>query len=844
MRFLLEEFEVNEIGSKQQIKYGGKTGFRELTPATKRQERRWRRNREQAYKGSQNHFLAALVNNRLWQEGYLLLEEDNRPSNYTGIPGARPSNRVKNIAIEDILRAGSLASEWVLDFDGYLKVINTNEYSEEQYLEFKDRVAGWQLAEDEDQQTSWLALTRGPVTVTSDGRLNEAYGITKLGYWFFERVAEMLPVEYTPAGSKLFTAARSAPGLPTQPSVPQFDIAREDRFISSVIRSLKADTTETVLERVSSSYLEILERADASTSEVERQIIHKHLAQVLFLLPDSLQDEVLTKEYQHQESVVPIAPDAGHRIASWWRAQDPLPATVFNERVIEHLIRANNAHDQFADQGSLTGFDDRGRVFVRFGPPRTRTVIQTDLLESRKVLQQFAISLPGPMVVPSNEFWAYRHVDDRLQFVFLLQGGRYRIASPEDLIPDELLSASKRTGKRQVASGNAPVNRVDEAYARALVAAYQTIYSDLALHHPMYEEQLQDLEFYESDLRATSSLDISNNQTNLSASPGGLSASSYVQGISSQFTSQAHQARIERDEDAPQQASSILDQVIPLSVAMRPARFRDSTGNTTLEVNWSHVPGTLAMSTDLLKHLSLPDTVSLDRFVVNFTMVGQNTRYTRTSSHQLTYIASNLEQGAPAPVQSFDIPLTDSLAHLSLQWSQHRFRQNEDTGDVDVLEGLKVGTQKIGHLTPLSTDAGVLEMSDPKPIYLGEDNGVFYAADNGDAAPPAYPYTTITSQTPLGLYFEVYELAYDADDQARFTVEYEIVRDARRRRDRKTTSATISYTSESRTAREYIALDLSDYRSEGPVDVRLTITDDVSQQKVERSLQFILSEEP
>jgi len=835
LRFLLEQFEVRESSRNTRIRYGGQTRFSELTPENERQERRWRRNRENAYRGSQRHFLAALSRDRLYEEGYMLVTEEENRTDYSGVPGSRPSSRVAEVEPDEILSRTSLPFERTLDFDGYLKVINLKELPEGPYLDFKDLVAGWKLTDDEYQQTSWLTLTRGPVTITTDGRLNQPFGITKLGYWFFERVAEMLPIEYTPGGSALFS-----PAAPDSAALA-FDVEYADSLITRVVHTLQADTTEEVIEEVSEAYLAILEEADFPHQPGAQEVIHKHLAQMLFLLPDSLKETVLSKSYQYREKLVPIESHAGATLAAWWRSQDPLPATVINERVIEHLLRVGTAVDQFTYDRSAAGFDDRGHVFVQYGSPRVRSIVETDLLEARRVLQQFAVPLPGPLITPLNEFWSYRHLDDRLRFLFLLTGGRYRISSPEDLIPDDLRSASKRIGNRQVAAGNAPINRVDEAYARALVEAYQKIYRNLALYHPAFEQQVEQLENYEADIRATSGLDLAESQTDLASSAGGMSATSYVQGMSSQFVSLAHQARIERDEQAPRQSSSVMDRVVPLSVPMRPARFLDSTGVTRLELSWSHVPGTLSLTKDMLKQLELQEAPSADRFLMNFAIVEQGSDYSHADGSQITYLASNLEQGSPAPIQSIHVELEEVLPQLSLQWNQYSFQRTE-TGDIELLEELKVGVQHLKDLHPLSNDSGVLEMSDPKPVYLGNDDLLVYFQDGEDTIPPAYPFTTITTETPLGLYFEVYELFYGDDNLAHFTVEYEVTRGGNRRGNQQTTSASTSYTSSSRIAREFIAIDLTASDDEGPLDISLRITDDVSKQQVERTVRFMMSD--
>ena len=50
--------------------FKGLASFQELVPEDTRQERRWNRNRVEAYEGSIKHFLKSLVDNRLEEEGF------------------------------------------------------------------------------------------------------------------------------------------------------------------------------------------------------------------------------------------------------------------------------------------------------------------------------------------------------------------------------------------------------------------------------------------------------------------------------------------------------------------------------------------------------------------------------------------------------------------------------------------------------------------------------------------------------------------------------------------------------------------------------------------------------
>lgn len=52
----------------------------------------------------------------------------------------------------------------------------------------------------------------------------------------------------------------------------------------------------------------------------------------------------------------------------FWMSQDPTPATLTNERLVEHYERLIYAREHFSYPGSL-GYDDRGKIYIKYGPP-------------------------------------------------------------------------------------------------------------------------------------------------------------------------------------------------------------------------------------------------------------------------------------------------------------------------------------------------------------------------------------------------------------------------------------------------------------------------------------------
>jgi len=185
--------------------------------------------------------------------------------------------------------------------------------------------------------------------------------------------------------------------------------------------------------------MDVLDQADSVRTEADREIVLRHVAQMLPLLTDEeRQQAVGSRDPGPLLQRLQLEPGGGAFLATWWRTQDPLPASVLNERVAEHLARVAYSVKNFAFSGGREGFDDRGKAYVQFGPPFTKLTIPVDLARATQVIRENGYTLPGAMVPTVNEFWTYRHVDELIYYLFVQEGGRYQDGSPEDLVPREL----------------------------------------------------------------------------------------------------------------------------------------------------------------------------------------------------------------------------------------------------------------------------------------------------------------------------------------------------------------------------------------------------------------------
>lgn len=97
--------------------FKGLASFQELVPEDARQERRWNRNRVEAYEGSIKHFLKSLVDNRLEEEGFnaFLLKPEYLNNLRRGLFFDR--NNERHISFKAVDLIGSISEEGLITMD-------------------------------------------------------------------------------------------------------------------------------------------------------------------------------------------------------------------------------------------------------------------------------------------------------------------------------------------------------------------------------------------------------------------------------------------------------------------------------------------------------------------------------------------------------------------------------------------------------------------------------------------------------------------------------------------------------------------------------------------------------
>ncbi len=129
---------------------------------------------------------------------------------------------------------------------------------------------------------------------------------------------------------------------------------------------------------------------------------HYDLLNKIFRQSDFLFSKDAVKKFEARLSSRKADEHPGEALREYWRRQDPTPATLVNERLIEHLKRVEYARIHYACK-NVRGFDDRGMIYVRLGPPNH---------------QGTAIRGVHSRLLP-HYVWAYDYISRGLYFPFV-----------------------------------------------------------------------------------------------------------------------------------------------------------------------------------------------------------------------------------------------------------------------------------------------------------------------------------------------------------------------------------------------------------------------------------------
>lgn len=230
VKYQLEEFRYNF--RDHYISYWGYPFFEEMKTKSERRRKQWIENRKKAYYGSSQHFLKALTEQRLTEEGYVMHTLIRQEKKIFSVPlvaakkdtagniiseaskekmmvdstdlKLRIDQSLKKIGtsgfskyVQYLVRTPLKESEIVntqgdmftLDFNNHLYIVYNKEFEEPQFIG---------SGQKEVPQVSILSLLESPAIVEKNGHLINPLAIIFEGRWGNEKIGELLPLDYSP----------------------------------------------------------------------------------------------------------------------------------------------------------------------------------------------------------------------------------------------------------------------------------------------------------------------------------------------------------------------------------------------------------------------------------------------------------------------------------------------------------------------------------------------------------------------------------------------------------------------------------------------------------------------
>ncbi len=541
----------------------------------------------------------------------------------------------------------------------------------------------------------------------------------------------------------------------------------------SEIAQIFLDENIDLYAEASIRYLEWLEGA-ANPDVTEPEALKRHLRWITLITDE----EMPVNESSRLLIADQGTPTDAQRIVSWWHLQDPLPATLNNERVTEHLYRIYYAQKHYEYRKDSLRVDDRGRIFVKYGKPWKEDVISLKNLQLR--------ILPYQLRLPRNEVWVYRGIHDDAHYLFVQSSRRkpYQIGTSESLVPSNLRGSRRRVG--------------------ILLSWMEDVFGQLAMQHSHYGTIYDAVSGYTAL------------PTAVPYQPFEFSQKA-IQDM--RLRDDQHQLR--RQKTLPLSQTGVYGNTIKINPLLRLNRFLDTNGSTRLEIYWSIGVRDLRPNRYMRRRSRQLDYKPSSDYILS---VGLTTRGENFEAENIQIRRYHLPDGASTEPQVYSWTVPDhSSSPISLQWSLHWTAPDSIPPQPDVIWG--IGTLNLDSLDALKSDGNSLELSDIKILSME-------SPDTFDRVIP-YVNKTIGPETQLALYFEAYFLRFNNFDSTHYTIEYTLSG-----KDSEPITTSFDYEGQSTTIREFIAIDFSQWDRSGPFILTLTVTDHISGESVSRSVDF------
>ena len=506
-------------------------------------------------------------------------------------------------------------------------------------------------------------------------------------------------------------------------------------------------------------------------------------------------------------------------------------------------------------------------IYIRLGEPSEITNVQFDKTSFRNKVLDRSLTI-NESDFPNNEFWYYKHIDKTAYYLFHDKSGTFQLGEINNLIPPSI-----RSGLGSSTRGRAK--------ARYLIRTMEEIYRQLSLYHEDYSFRYQEMASFsgmldEAEIAAETAGLIGNdgddqvdaegdgtlrdllaNSRGPDFSDTGLPGSSFnpnrpdlfVQSAMASDKASEELQLASREEYVPQVRSNVFDELAPLPLLIRSARFLDPDGSTRTEIYWAAPTGSLSLEKEDQTAL-INDGYTSDDYLIVVSTVQKAPDFTERMVNHERKLLKDIGTGEEISIsnQTAIVRGDSGLYHIAIQWDQFVALLDETGTPREIGPHVKANVYRQDSLQSLISDGVTLEMSDLKPMVIPAMTSQDELTRELFATAIPYPSTRIKRDTPIILYFELYHLAFNNEDLTRYSIEYTIEQTPggglRLGRGRQAgTSFKSTQEGSTRTSAEQLVIDLSEWRGRGEIDITVTVTDEITRQQVSRSLSYTLTDE-
>jgi hypothetical protein len=185
--YYLEIFELN-FREKTSVTLG-RPLFKPMSSRWKRTNNKWKNNRQKAYLGSFQHFTNTYLNNTADTSDFEVKREVRKDGQRFLYP--EKLNPEQFFSTQD-------SSTFLLTYPDLLNVTYTAEYEDESYLKYISSPFDTDARQLVQHQNSILIFRQDSIRIDHSGYIYNPLGILFDGYWGFERISDMLPLDYSP----------------------------------------------------------------------------------------------------------------------------------------------------------------------------------------------------------------------------------------------------------------------------------------------------------------------------------------------------------------------------------------------------------------------------------------------------------------------------------------------------------------------------------------------------------------------------------------------------------------------------------------------------------------------